>query len=103
MNSELNGTLLAEASGETPAGETHEGTASAQGSQTAETVHKDDGGLPPFLRFDPGVWIWTVAVFVVLLIILRKMAWGPIISSITEREKTIKDSLDQAARIQVES
>ena len=42
-------------------------------------------------------------VFVALLLILRKMAWKPIVSSIEEREKTIKDSLDQAAKIQSES
>jgi F-type H+-transporting ATPase subunit b len=42
-------------------------------------------------------------VFVALLLILRKMAWKPIIASIEEREKTIKDSLEQAARIQSES
>ena len=59
--------------------------------------------LPPFLRFDPGVWIWTMLVFVCLLLILRKMAWKPIIASIEERDKTIKDSLDQAARIAEES
>jgi F-type H+-transporting ATPase subunit b len=40
---------------------------------------------------------------VVLLLILRKMAWKPIITSIEERDKTIKASLDQAARIQEET
>lgn len=73
-------------------------TESAAGSSHAEA-----SALPPFLRFDPGVWIWTMLVFVCLLLILRKLAWKPIIASIEERDKTIKDSLDQAAKIQDES
>lgn len=66
-------------------------------------AHGDKGGLPPFLRFDPGVWMWTMVVFVALLLILKKMAWKPILASLDERDKTIKDSLDQAARIQEET
>jgi F-type H+-transporting ATPase subunit b len=93
MNAELSGVLLAQAE------ETHEGAAPAGHTE----AHGSDGGLPPFLRFDPGVWIWTLLVFLVLLAILKKMAWKPIIASIDEREKTIKDSLEQAARIQSES
>lgn len=82
--------------------------AGTHGGTVAETVqgtvdHGEAGGMPPFLRFDPGVWIWTMVCFVLLLLILRKMAWKPIIASIEERDKTIKDSLDQAARIQSES
>lgn len=73
----------------------------AEHTETA-TTHAEGAKLPPFLQFDPGVWIWTILVFVVLLLILRKMAWKPIIASIEERDKTIKASLDQAARIQEE-
>ena len=62
-----------------------------------------EGGLPPFLRFDPGVWIWTVVVFLGLLFILKKLAWKPILESIDAREKSIKDSLNQAANIQAEN
>jgi F-type H+-transporting ATPase subunit b len=72
-------------------------------AQVEAGAHGDAGGLPPFLRFDPGVWIWTVLVFVTLLLILRKMAWKPILESIDKREKTINDSLEQASRIQEES
>lgn len=97
MSADLNGLQLAEA-----------GTSGASGESVAETVHGtvDHGeasALPPFLRFDPGVWIWTMICFVLLLLILRKMAWKPIIASIEERDKTIKDSLDQAAKISEES
>jgi F-type H+-transporting ATPase subunit b len=98
MSAELNGALLAQA--ETPAAESH---TEATVVSNAAAEHGNAGGLPPFLRFDPGVWIWTMLVFVTLLLILRKLAWKPILTSIDEREKTIKDSLDQATRIQEES
>lgn len=91
MNSELNGALFAQA--DEPHGETHTEAAHAEGA----------GGLPAFLQFDPGVWCWSMLVFVALLVILRKMAWKPIVASVEQREKTIKDSLEQAARIQAES
>jgi F-type H+-transporting ATPase subunit b len=91
MSAELNGQQMAQAA------ETHTEVGHAAAGGHGEST------LPPFLRFDPGVWIWTTIVFVALLLILRKMAWGPIITSLDEREKTIKDSLDQAAKIQAES
>jgi F-type H+-transporting ATPase subunit b len=92
MGSELTGLQYAQAD-----------EATAHTETTAAEAHAAGSKLPPFLQFDPGVWIWTILVFVVLLLILRKMAWKPIIDSIEERDKTIKDSLDQAARIQEET
>lgn len=59
--------------------------------------------LPPFLRFDPGVGIWTIITFVLLLVVLKKLAWKPILESLDEREKTIKLSLDQAQKLQGEN
>lgn len=99
MSAELNGQLLAEA--ETP-GEAH-GSAADAGIHEGTEAHAGGSSMPPFLRFDPGVWIWTMVCFVLLLLILRKMAWKPIIASIEERDRTIKDSLEQAAKIQEES
>ena len=75
---------------------------SGETTTTAETA-KAEHAAPGLLQFDPGVWVWSVVVFVALLVILKKMAWKPIIASIEEREKTIKESLDQAVRIQAEA
>jgi F-type H+-transporting ATPase subunit b len=103
MNNELSGVLLAQADAES-----HEGAAPAAAETHSEVGHEAGGhggesSLPPFLRFDPGVWIWTMVVFVALLVILKKMAWKPIIASLEDRDKTIKASLEQAARIQEET
>ena len=45
---------------------------------------------------EPGLIFWTIVTFIVLLFILRKTAWGPIMKGLEEREKRIKDSLDSA-------
>lgn len=52
--------------------------------------------------------VWTMVIFVLLLLILRKFAWTPILMSLNEREKRIEDSINAAeqardeARAQVE-
>ena len=42
--------------------------------------------------------IWTWLIFAVLLFVLRKWAWGPILGALETREKRIQDALDGAAR-----
>ena len=48
------------------------------------------------LDVNPGLIFWTVVTFVLLLFILKKMAWKPILSSLNERENFIKDSVERA-------
>jgi F-type H+-transporting ATPase subunit b len=57
----------------------------------------------PLLRFDPGVGIWAIVVFVLLLLILKKYAWAPILEALDARETTVRESLEQAAHIQAEN
>lgn len=52
----------------------------------------------PLVRIDPGLFIWTLVTFAVLLIVLRWKAWGPIVAAIERREKTIKDAIDSAKK-----
>jgi F-type H+-transporting ATPase subunit b len=51
---------------------------------------------------DLGLFVWNVIIFLLLLIILRKLAWKPILKSLNEREKGISDSLASAERIKTE-
>jgi len=60
-------------------------------------------GDNPLLRFEPGLMIWTIITFVVLLLALRKIAWGPILAMLDEREKKIDDALKQAEKARAES
>ena len=47
---------------------------------------------------EPGIGLlfWMTLTFLVLLFLLAKFAWKPILSAINEREVTIVDSLNQA-------
>ncbi len=44
--------------------------------------------------------IWTVIVFVITLVILSKIAWGPLIKALDDREKRIHDALTKAEQAQ---
>jgi F-type H+-transporting ATPase subunit b len=52
------------------------------------------------LDVNPGVILWTVVTFIFLLLILKKIAWKPILNSLNERENFIKDSLEKADKAQ---
>lgn len=50
----------------------------------------------PLVQPDPGLFFWTIAVFLVLLFLLRKFAWGPLLAALDERQAGIRKSLDDA-------
>ena len=43
-----------------------------------------------------GTVFWTLITFILMLVVLRKYAWGPLLSALDAREKSISDSLEQA-------
>ncbi|MER3464402.1 MAG: ATP synthase F0 subunit B [Chitinophagaceae bacterium] len=49
-----------------------------------------------------GLIFWTLIAFLIVFFLLRKFAWGPILSSLNEREKNIADSLESAQRVKAE-
>jgi F-type H+-transporting ATPase subunit b len=55
------------------------------------------------LNVEPGLIIWTIITFVLLLIVLRKVAWGPILVALEQREHTIRNSLEEAQRARQEA
>jgi F-type H+-transporting ATPase subunit b len=50
-----------------------------------------------------GTIFYTVVTFVILMFILKKVAWKPILHTLEEREKRIQDSLDQAEKAKEET
>ena len=54
---------------------------------------------PSLLSVNPGLIIWQIIIFVVLLFLLKKIAWKPLLSALHSREQGIKDSLDQAEKL----
>lgn len=51
---------------------------------------------------DLGFVFWTTVSFLILLLILRKFAWKPILGSISERERSIEDALSKAEQAKIE-
>ncbi len=49
-----------------------------------------------------GLIIWQTFVFLLLVFLLAKLAWKPIINSLNERETTIQSALDTAERARLE-
>ena len=45
-----------------------------------------------------GLIFWMSLTFLTVLFILKKFAWKPILTALSEREKTIQDSLDAAQK-----
>jgi F-type H+-transporting ATPase subunit b len=50
----------------------------------------------PLVQPDPGLYIWTIATFLILLWLLAKFAWRPLLAALEQRQETIRKSLDDA-------
>ena len=55
-------------------------------------------GTTPLFSVNLGTTVWTTIVFVALLGILWRFAWGPILAAVDAREKAIQGALDEAAQ-----
>ncbi len=51
----------------------------------------------------PGLTLWVAITFLALIVVLRKFAWGPIVRMLDERERTIRDAIDQAKNERAEA
>ncbi|MCH7595196.1 MAG: F0F1 ATP synthase subunit B [Planctomycetes bacterium] len=67
---------------------------------SATTTLGSEGGGEQSTLFtgDLGNIVWTLITFFVVLGVLGKFAWGPILSALQKREDFIRDSLTQAKR-----
>ena len=55
------------------------------------------------LEVHGGLLAWTVLTFVLLLVVLKKVAWGPILDALEARENEIKDALNAAEKAREEA
>jgi F-type H+-transporting ATPase subunit b len=56
----------------------------------------------PLVQVDPGLFIWTILTFLVLLTLLAKFAWRPLLQSLDARQETIRKSLADAEKARQE-
>jgi F-type H+-transporting ATPase subunit b len=52
----------------------------------------------PLVQPDPGLYIWTIIVFLVLAFLLMKFAWKPLLAMLEKREDNIKLALLDAEK-----
>ena len=66
----------------------------------AAAASDNDGGeahaKPDLLHWDFGAALWTIGVFVILMMVLRLTAWKPILAGLNQREEFIRKSLADA-------
>ena len=56
----------------------------------------------PLVRLDPGLFVWTILTFLVLLGVLAKFAWNPLLKMLKDREELIRSSLEDAEKAKME-
>ena len=72
-------------------------------SEIIVAVIASEGGNGGLLDVNPGLMIWTVITFVLLLFILKRVAWKPILTALDKRENDIKEALEQAEKAKEEA
>ena len=52
----------------------------------------------PLVQVDPGLFIWTIVTFLVLVALLAKFAWRPLLQVLEARRQMIAQAVDDADR-----
>ncbi len=47
-------------------------------------------------NFSVGLFFWQAIIFIALIFLLRKFAWGPILKAVNDREESIEEALKSA-------
>jgi F-type H+-transporting ATPase subunit b len=55
------------------------------------------------IKVVPGLMIWTIVTFVIVLFVLRRYAFGPVQGMIDKRRDTIREALDEADKAREEA
>jgi F-type H+-transporting ATPase subunit b len=58
--------------------------------------------MNPLVQVDPGLYIWTIFVFLLLLVAFNRLAWKPLKATLAAREDSIRKSLDDARQAREE-
>lgn len=82
--------------------------AGAQPGEAPAAVPAEHGAAaaeshPSIMNVEPGLMVWTIVTFVVLLVVLRFTAWKPLLASLDARERRIREAVEGAERARRES
>ena len=56
----------------------------------------------PLVQADPGLFIWTILTFLVLVVLLARFAWRPLLAALERRQAEIARSIEDAQRAKQE-
>ena len=70
---------------------------------TVASASEGGGGGNALIQPQIGTILWTTITFVILLILLGRFAWKPLLAAVDAREKGIRDNLDLARQQRDES
>jgi len=59
-------------------------------------LHAQEGGLRQFMKPDTGLMAWTLAIFIGLLFVLSRFAFGPLTKAVQDRERSLQAAIDAA-------
>src|SRR5206468_1913312 len=65
------------------------------------TLEADHPPEPMAIVWDLG--LWAIVVFVLLILILRKAAWGPMLDGLQKREENIRNAVEEAKKARAET
>jgi F-type H+-transporting ATPase subunit b len=54
-------------------------------------------------QLSPGLIVWTLIIFTMLVVVLGKYAWKPLLQALHDREDSIRNGLEQAEKARVEA
>jgi F-type H+-transporting ATPase subunit b len=57
----------------------------------------------PLIQVTPGLMIWTIVCFLVVLFVLKRYAFAPIQKTIDDRRERIRDAIDEADKARQEA
>ncbi len=55
------------------------------------------------LQINPGLILWTIITFIVLLFLLRRFAWKPLLEALHTREESIRSSIEKSEQAKAEA
>ncbi|GAB1344649.1 F0F1 ATP synthase subunit B [Gemmatimonas sp.] len=70
---------------------------------TASPAFASEGGSTDLLSPNPGVMVWTLVIFVMLLFVLSKFAFKPLFAAVEAREQALADAIEGAKRDRAET
>jgi len=75
----------------------------ASGTANNATTAHEGGWMEKWLSFDPGLFMWTIVTFLIVLFILKWKAWGPLMNALDKREEDIREALSSAEKAREEA